>query len=211
MIRFLDKEVEDYAKRRTQPEPNLLQMLETETWKTMEFPQMISGRISGRLLKLLVQISGAKSVVEVGTYTGYSALCLAEGLPDQGRVITCDINEKSAKLAQSYFDKSPYGKKITLKLGPALATIAQIEAPIDLAFIDADKENYPRYYEALLTKLRRGGLIVIDNCLWSGTVLAPTESSAIAIDQLNELISRDERVENVILTVRDGINIVRKK
>jgi caffeoyl-CoA O-methyltransferase len=211
MERFIDQEVEAYAKRRTQQEPVLLQTLETETWKTMEWPQMLSGRLSGRFLKLLVQISGAKNVLEVGTFTGYSALCLAEGLPENGRVITCDINEKCAKLAQKYFDQSPHGKKIALKLGPALTTIAQFDGLIDLAFIDGDKVNYQNYYEALVNKVRPGGLIVIDNCLWSGLVLAPTDPSSIAIDSLNELISRDERVENVILTVRDGLNIVRKK
>jgi caffeoyl-CoA O-methyltransferase len=211
MERFINEAVEGYAKRYTTPEPELLQDLEKTTWAECEMPQMISGRLSGRFLKMLTLLTNARSVIEVGTFTGYSALSIAEGLPQDGRLITCDVDPKTAKLAQTYFDRSPHGKKITLKLGPALETIKSLDGSFDLAFIDADKDNYPFYYEAILNKLRPGGVIAIDNCLWSGKVLTPTDPSTLAIARVNELIARDERVENVILTVRDGINLVRKK
>jgi len=211
MQRFIDLEVENYAERYTPAGPSLLAELEKETVATMDLPQMLSGHLSGRFLKMLAMISQPTNIVEIGTYVGYSALCLAETLPDNGKLITCDINETYANLAKKYFAKSPHGKKIELRLGPAVDTIKSIDYEIDLAFIDADKENYKHYYELILRKLKRGGIIAIDNCLWSGKVLRPTTEADLAIHELNELIQRDERVENVIVTVRDGINIVRKK
>ncbi|MEZ4743912.1 MAG: class I SAM-dependent methyltransferase [Bdellovibrionota bacterium] len=211
MKRFINQDVEDYAKKFSKEEPELLQELSRETWQSMEWPQMLSGRLSGRFLKLLVQISRAKTVVEVGMFTGYATLSMAEALGNDGKIIACELDEKNAAFAQKYFARSPFSSKIDVRVGKALDTIAKVEAPIDLAFIDADKENYKNYYEAILNKMVSGGIIVIDNCLWSGSVLNPQEPSDIAIHEVNELVAKDERVENVILTVRDGLNLIRKK
>ena len=211
MPRFINQEVESYAELYTPPGPDLLAELEEETIATIDLPHMLSGHLSGRFLKMLSMICKPKTILEVGTFVGYSALCLAESLPKDGRLITCDINETYTKIAKKYFAKSPHGLKIELKIGPAVEIIKGLDCQVDLAFIDADKENYKHYYELVLAKLRRGGIIAIDNCLWSGHVLRPTTIEDLAIHELNELIQRDERVENVIVTVRDGINIVRKK
>lgn len=208
---IVEKSIEKYAYDHTIPEPELLLQLQKETYEVMEWPTMITGRMEGRFLKMLVQISGAKRVLELGTFTGYSALCLAEGLPEDGKVITCDINEYSRAFAQKYFDRSPHGHKIELKFGPALETIKNLKAPFDLVFIDADKSNYPAYYEQCLALVKSGGLIVIDNTLWSGLVLKPENNATKAIDSLNKTIACDDRVENVLLTVRDGVQLVRKK
>lgn len=209
---FISSEIIDYCDRMSHAENTLLSELKKETYAKTEFPQMLVGQVEGRLLKMLVQLVGARYALEVGTFTGYSALSIAEGLPEDGRLITCDINEKSTAIARKYFARSPHGHKITLKMGYALDTIKGLPDGIDFAFIDADKENYKNYYEAILPKLRRGGIIVIDNCLWSGQVLHPSPSDleTYTIAQTNELASRDERVENVLLSIRDGVNIIRK-
>jgi caffeoyl-CoA O-methyltransferase len=136
---------------------------------------------------------------------------MAEGLPDDGRIITCDIDPEAQKVAQAAFDASPYGHKIELRMGPALDTIRQLKETIDLSFIDADKEYYPLYYEEILGRTRPGGVIIIDNTLWSGRVLDPKDTDSMAVAKLNEFIARDTRVENVLLTVRDGVQLVRKK
>lgn len=209
-MRFCPEEIDEYCSRYSQPDPQWLLDLEKETKETMELPQMLSGHLAGRALKTLVQIMGARKVLEIGTYTGYSALCFAEGLPEDGKVVTCDVDPKTTALAQKYFDKTPHGKKIEIKLGPALDTIAKLDDTFDLVFIDADKVNYKNYYEASMPLLRKGGLFVFDNCLWSGRVLRPVEDSAVAIHAVNEALSRDERVENVVLPIRDGWHLARK-
>lgn len=208
----ISPEISDYCDRMSHHEPSLLSELKKETYAKTEIPHMLVGQVEGRLLKMLVQLIGARYALEIGTFTGYSALSIAEGLPEDGRLITCDINENSTAIARKYFAQSPHSHKITLKMGYALDTIANLPDGIDFVFIDADKENYKNYYDAVLPKLRRGGLIVIDNCLWSGAVLHPStkDPETLAIVQTNELASRDERVENVLLSVRDGINIIRK-
>jgi caffeoyl-CoA O-methyltransferase len=150
-------------------------------------------------------------VLEIGTFTGYSALSMAEGLPDDGSVVTCEIEPAHADMARRYFDASPHGRKIGIRMGPALETLAHLEGPFDLAFIDADKENYPAYYERTVELVRPGGLILVDNTLWSGLVLKPHDRESIAIDSLNKRIAGDARVENVLLTVRDGLQVVRRK
>ena len=192
------------------PESDLHRRLHDETHATMSSPQMLVGRIEGQLLKLLVQLSGARRVLEIGMFTGYSALMMAEGLPDDGRLVTCDINPKAAEIAQRYFNESPHGNKIEIRLGPALETIATLTEPIDMVFIDADKTNYSNYYEACLPLLRPGGLIVADNVLWSGRVLEPDDDDSRAIVAFNERVQADPRVENVCLTVRDGMMLARK-
>ena len=212
---FIDKDVEKYAFRHTRPEPDLLRRLSDETYAAMEWPNMLTGRLEGRLLKLLARLAGARRVLEIGTFTGYSALSLAEGLPEDGRVITCEIEPRNAAFAQRYFDASPHGRKIEIRLGPALETLAALRAGggdggFDLAFIDADKANYPAYYGQAMELVRAGGLIVVDNSLWSGRVLEPEDADSRAIDALNRTIAGDPRVENVLLTVRDGVQLVRK-
>ena len=211
MKRFIDEQVEEYARSHTQPETGLLLALAEETWQSTDLPQMLSGRLSGRFLKMLVQLTRARFAVEVGMFTGYSALSIAEGLPEEGRLLTCDTNPNYAKVARRYFDQSRHGKKIDIALGPASETLSGLNTEIDFAFVDADKVNYDTYYETLLEKMTQGGLIVLDNCLWSGEVLNPKDESSQALHALNEKISRDDRVENVILTVRDGLNLIRKK
>jgi caffeoyl-CoA O-methyltransferase len=208
---FIDKDVERYAFDHTAPEPVLLQRLSDETHARMQMPQMLTGRLEGRLLKLLAQISGARRILEIGTFTGYSALSMAEGLPGNGSVTTCEIEPVNAAMAQRYFDSSPHGKKIGILMGPALSTLEGLEGPFDLAFIDADKENYPAYYEKVIGLIRPGGLVLVDNTLWSGRVLRPQDPESRAIDALNKRIAKDDRVENVLLTVRDGLQLVRKK
>lgn len=217
---FIDKDVEKYAFEHTGPEPDLLRKLSDETYARMEWPTMLTGRLEGRLLMLLARIAGARRVLEIGTFTGYSALSLAEALPEDGKVITCEIDPRNADFARRYFAMSPHGRKIEIRLGPALATLAELEASaavagsagaFDLAFIDADKQNYPAYYEAVMELVRPGGLILVDNTLWSGRVLDPRDMETLAIDALNDRIARDGRVENVLLTVRDGVQVVRKR
>ena len=213
---FIDKDVEKYAFDHTAAEPELLRRLTDETYARMEWPGMLTGRIEGRLLKLLAQISGARRVIEIGIFTGYSALSMAEGLPEDGKVITCEIDAKNADFARRYFGSSPHGKKIEIRLGPALETLAALKAEdpqagFDMAFIDADKANYPAYYERVMEMIRPGGLILVDNTLWSGKVLDPKDQDSLAIDALNSRIARDRRVENVLLTVRDGVQLVRKR
>jgi caffeoyl-CoA O-methyltransferase len=209
-MNFIDPKIDKYSVKHTKPEPLLLQQLTAETQHAMALPQMLSGRIEGRLLKLLVQLTRAKTVLELGMFTGYSALSMAEGLPAEGRVITCEVDPKAQAMAEKYFAKSPHGHKIEVRMGPALDTIAALTKPIDLAFIDADKANYIAYYEAILAKLRQGGLIVLDNMLWSGAVLNPQDQNSQVLHELNEKIVDDHRVENVLLPLRDGITLVRK-
>jgi caffeoyl-CoA O-methyltransferase len=208
---IVDKDLERYAFEHTTPEPELLRKLSEETHAKMQMPQMLTGRLEGRLLKFLVQSLGAKRVLEVGTFTGYSALSMAEGMPEDGKLITCEIEPTHAAMARRYFDASPHGKKIEVRMGPALTTLESLDGPFDLAFIDADKENYPLYYEKVIDLIRPGGLLLVDNTLWSGLVLKPHDRETIAIDAVNRRIVKDERVENVLLTVRDGLQVVRKK
>ena len=208
---LVEEALEDYAFRVTQEEPENLQKLVTLTYEQMDFPQMITGRVEGRFLKLLVQLLQPRLILEVGTFTGYSALSMAEGLTEDGKIITCEINPKAQLIAQAAFDTSPFGYKIELRMGPAIDTIQQLDTTIDLSFIDADKENYPLYYEEILMRTRPGGLIIIDNALWSGQVLNPQDSDSKTLARLNEIIYKDTRIENVMLTVRDGIQLVRKK
>jgi caffeoyl-CoA O-methyltransferase len=208
---LVDEQLEEYAERHTTaPEPLLAELAE-ETKATMASPQMLTGPIEGRFLELLVAASGAKRVLELGTFTGYSALSMAAALPPDGRIDTLDIEPRHAEVAQRYFDRSPHGDRITLHLGPAFATIESLQGEFDLVFIDADKENYDAYYEAVLPRLSERGLIVIDNTLWSGRVLDPQDESTRKIAALNDKLAADERVVAVQLTVRDGVTLVRRR
>jgi len=203
--------IEQYARDKTRPEPRQLSELEEQTHAEMRYPQMLTGRLEGRLLKLLVMLCRPRLVIEIGTFTGYSALSMAEGLPDDGRLITCEIDPAARDMAQAAFDASPVGHRIELHFGPALDTLATVEEPIDFSFIDADKQNYPAYYEGILSRTRSGGVIVVDNVLWSGRVLEPDDEESLSIACLNDTIASDDRVENVLLTVRDGVQLVIKK
>jgi len=203
--------VEEYAFAHTTEDSPLIRELIQTSEQELQYTDMLSGRLVGRLLAILIKISGAKRVLEVGTFTGYSALTMAEALPDDGELFTCEYNERYEKIARSFFEKSEFRSKINLVMGEALETIAVIKGKFDFVFIDADKSNYLNYYELLLPRTKRGGLMVIDNVLWDGEVLDPNDEKAKAIDQLNKRIVEDAAVEQIMLTVRDGVTIVRKK
>ena len=211
MSSIANEQVEAYAEAHTTPPAELLARLAEETHATMSSPQMLTGRVEGRLLELLVHASGARRVLELGTFTGYSALSMAAALPEDGRIDTCDSEPKHVEVAGRHFAESPHGHKITIHLGPALDTIGRLEGEFDLVFIDADKANYDNYYEAVLPRLSERGLIVIDNTLWSGRVVDPQDDDTRAIAALNDKLAADERVVCVQLTVRDGVTLVRRR
>lgn len=208
---FIDPAVEQFARHHTEPESELHIRLREETYRVMDRPQMQVDAIEGRFLKMLVRLTGARSILEIGTFTGYSALMMAEGLPDDGRLITCEVDPKAEAIARRYFSENPHGHKITLRMGPALETIRTLSGPLDLVFIDADKANYSNYYEASLPLVKPGGLIVADNVLWSGKVLDPKEADDHAIVAFDRMVQSDPRVENVCLTVRDGMMLAWKR
>ena len=211
MDRFIDAAVEQFARDHTEPETDLYVRLREETYRVMQRPQMQVGVIEGRFLQMLVRLSGAKSILELGMFTGYSALMMAEALPDNGQLITCEIDAKAEAIARRYFAENPHGRKITVRMGPALDTIKTWTGPLDLVFIDADKVNYSTYYDACLPLLKSGGLIVADNVLWSGKVLHPKDADDHAIVAFNRLVQSDPRVKNVCLTVRDGMMLAWKR
>ena len=208
---IVPESIEAYAEAHTTPPNELLAALAAETRATMSSPQMLTGAVEGRFLELLVFGTGARRVLELGTFTGYSALSMAAALPEGGRIDTCDIEPTHVEVAQRYIDQSPYSDRITIHLGPGLETIARLEGEFDLVFIDADKPNYARYYEAVLPRLSARGLIAIDNTLWSGRVLDPQDEQSRAIAALNNAIAADERVVAVQLTVRDGVTLIRRR
>jgi caffeoyl-CoA O-methyltransferase len=205
-------EIEAYAEAHTTPPPELLAALAEETKATLRAPQMLTGTIEGRFLEFLVYALRARRVLELGTYSGYSSLSMAGGLPEGGHIDTCEYDEQHAEVARRYIAQSPYADRITVHLGPALETIETLEGEFDFVFIDADKENYVNYYEALLPRLADGGLMALDNTLWSGRVLDDSDDSEAtrAIKAINERIASDERVTSVMLTVRDGVTLVRR-
>lgn len=211
MIEIVNEAIDKYCFEHTTPLAPLFDELTQVTREKTKAPQMQVGRIEGSFLKMLVGISGARRVLEFGTFTGYSALAMAEALPEDGKLITCDIDPHATAIAREFWDRSPHGKKIELRLGKALETVEQLEGPFDLVFIDADKANYINYWEASLPKLRPGGLIVVDNVLWDGRVLNPQDKSDHAIANFNEHARKDSRVEIVMLPVRDGMLLARKK
>lgn len=206
-------EIDGYAAAHTTPPPELLQELADETRATLQAPQMLTGTIEGRFLELLVFGLGARRVLELGTYSGYSSISMAAGLPEGGHIDTCEADETHAEVARRYIAQSPYADRITVHLGPALDTIQQLEGEFDFVFIDADKENYLNYYEALLPRLAPRALMAIDNTLWSGRVLDEDDDSETtrAIREVNDRIAGDDRVVAVQLSVRDGVTLIRKK
>jgi predicted O-methyltransferase YrrM len=213
MAFIVSEEIERYAEAHTTPPTPLLAELAAETRETLQSPQMLTGPIEGRLLEQLVFVSGARRVLELGTYSGYSSLSMAAALPPDGRIDTCEIDERHAEVARRYIARSPYADRITVHLGPALETIARLEGEFDLVFIDADKPNYLSYFEAVLPRLSQRGLMVVDNTLWSGRVLdpKPDDVSTEAIVEFNDRVLQDERVVCVQLTVRDGVTLIRRR
>ena len=207
---IVEERLEEYAERHSTPPDQLLAELAEETRATMRAPQMLTGPIEGRFLELLVHGVGARRVLEIGTFTGYAALSMAAALPEDGRLDTCDIEPEHVEVARRYISRSPHAAKITIHLGPALDTIAQLDGDFDFVFIDADKANYDNYYEAVLPRLTEHGLIAIDNTLWSGKVLDPPDEDSRTIAALNDKLAADDRVVCVQLSVRDGITLVRR-
>lgn len=211
-MELVSKAIERYAEDHTDPLSGLLAELVRETKENTPEPQMLTGAVEGKFLQMLVRISGARRVVEVGTFTGFSALMMAEGLPDDGEIVTLEISGEYAGIALRYFARSPVGGRIKLLQGPAIDSLRLMDSEsADFLFIDADKPSYPLYYEEGMRILRPGGLMVADNALWSGRVLAPEDEDARAITRLNEMARNDNRAEKVLLTVRDGIYLLRKK
>ncbi|MDX1671459.1 MAG: class I SAM-dependent methyltransferase [Balneolaceae bacterium] len=209
-MQIVDPDIEYYAEQHTLEETELLREITETTVEELEYSEMLTGRVVGQLLYLLVKMTGAKRILEVGTFTGYSALNMAAALPGDGELITCEINERYEEMARSYFERSRYGDKIQMIMGDALETIEQLDSTFDFCFLDADKASYPEYYDLILPRLKSGGVLVVDNVFWSGEVLEPKNEQSTAIDRLNKRISEDERVEQVLLTVRDGLTLLRK-
>jgi caffeoyl-CoA O-methyltransferase len=205
-----DPAVAAYVEAHTTPHPAFMRELAEETRSTLPVPEMLSGHLEGRLLEMLVFASGARRVLELGTYSGYSALAMARGLPEDGRIITCEFSDEHADFAQRHIDASPFADRIEIRRGPALDTLETLEGPFDLIFVDADKPNYPAYYEKAVELLAPRGLIVLDNTLWSGRVVAPDDERSQMFADLNDRIAGDERVVCVQLPIRDGITVVRR-
>jgi caffeoyl-CoA O-methyltransferase len=205
--------LEAYAAAHTTPPPAHLQALAEETEATLALPQMMVGPLEGRFLEFLVAATRARRVLEIGTFSGYSALAMAAGLPPDGTIVTCELDPRHAEVARRHVAASPYAGRVEVREGPALETVATLPGPFDLVFVDADKRSYQAYYEAVLPKLADGGLIVVDNVLWSGRVLDPADTSedTEAIRAFNAYVRADERVTCVVLTVRDGVTLVRKR
>lgn len=210
-MNFLDHNLETYVAEHSEEEPKLLQELARETHLKILQPRMLSGAYQGRLLALLSKLIAPKHILEIGTYTGYSALCLAEGLQADGQIDTIDINEELTDMQRKYFDVSGFGKQIVQHLGNAAEIIPGIEGTFDFVFIDADKEQYPLYFDLIVDRVRSGGLIIADNVLWSGKVLEPaTDQATESLQIFNKKVAKDSRVETVILAVRDGLTLLRK-
>ena len=208
MVPLVSPEIEEYVVEHTTPLTPHLEELTRVTHETMESPQMLTGPVEGMLLQCLVWATGARRVLEIGTFTGFSAQMMAAALPEDGVLVTCEIDPKHAAMAREHLQKSPHGRKVDLRVGPALETLESLEGPFDLVFIDADKTNYTRYYERALELLSPRGLIAVDNTLWSGRVLAPEGESDRAIVKFNDHVRRDARVRNVLLSVRDGVMLI---
>ncbi len=213
-MEFLEASLAEYILKHTDAEPELLKELNRETNLKVLMPRMISGHFQGRVLSMLSKMIQAQHILEIGTYTGYSALCLAEGLKPGGTLITLDINAELEDMVRSYFNRSAYKNQIDYRLGNALDLIPAIDQTFDIVFIDADKENYAKYYDLVFDKVNSGGYIIADNVLWSGKVIAQSEKKdkdTQSILDFNAKVQSDSRVENVLFPIRDGLLIARKK
>ena len=212
MERLIDKTLEDYARAHITALPEALAEIEHYTYAHRPDAAMLSGPLEAALLRLLVMLCPARRILEIGLFTGYSALAMASALPYDGEVLSCEKDPEAIAIAQQFFDRTPYGVKIRIRPGPALDTLEALRGQVfDLIFLDADKENYPVYYDRALPLLRPGGLLVADNTLWSGRVLAPTTPADLGIAAFNRKVRNDPDVDAVLLTVRDGVTVARKK
>ncbi|HZB35531.1 MAG TPA: class I SAM-dependent methyltransferase [Gaiellaceae bacterium] len=212
MSYIVSEELERYAQEHSTPDAELFRRLEVETRATQRLPQMMVGPLEGQLLGWLVWLSSARSVLEIGTFTGYSSTSMALNLPDDGRIISLDVNEETTAVARRYAEEAGVADRIEYRVGPALDALAELDGPFDLVFIDADKENYVDYYENVLAKLSDRGFIVADNVLWSGRVLDDQgDESTEAIKRFNEHVADDDRVDSLMLTVRDGMTLIRPR
>ena len=206
MTKYSLEKIQNYCKKHTKADNLLLSKLEKYTWENEDVPQMISGQLVGKFLQSIIKMKHAKKIVEVGTFTGYSALQMAESIPKDGEIHTCELMEKHAKTAQSFFDRSNHGSKITIHQGPALQSLEQLRsASFDMAFIDADKSNYLEYYQRCLVLVRSSGVIILDNMLWSGSVIDPQDDDSKSLRRTGDYIQQDDRVFNVLLPIRDGL------
>lgn len=211
-MHFISQELEDYIANHSQKEPELLKALDKETYQKILLPRMLSGHFQGRVLSMLSKLISPLNILEIGTYTGYSALCLCEGMKEHGVLHTIDIKEELVDFQRKYFDKSPWGNQIKQHLGEAIAIIPTLDLKFDLVFIDADKENYIHYFELIVPKMNQGGIILSDNVLWSGKVLEPLQKNDLSTKILleyNQLLIDDPRVETVLLPIRDGLTVSR--
>jgi predicted O-methyltransferase YrrM len=212
-MNFLPTDIMDYAERHTQAEPELLEKIKRETHLEVLQPRMLSGPFQGRFLSLISHLVNPSRILEIGTYTGYSALCLAEGLKEDGKLVTIDVNEELERRVKGYFDASPWKDKIDYRIGDAVDVIPTLNEPWDLVFIDADKKNYLRYFQLVVDQVRSGGFILADNVLWSGKVVDQTamDRETEVLRDYNAYVHTDVRVENLLLPIRDGIMVARKK
>ena len=211
-MHFISQELEDYIEQHSEKEPALLAALNKETYQKILLPRMLSGHFQGRVLSMLSKIIRPVNILEIGTFTGYAALCLCEGMQENGQLHTIDIKEELVDFQRKYFDKSPWGNHIEQHLGEAISIIPTLEMKFDLVFIDADKENYINYFELIIPKMNKGGIILSDNVLWSGKVLEPLQKNDLSTKILleyNELLKNDARVETVLLPIRDGLTVSR--
>jgi predicted O-methyltransferase YrrM len=211
-MHFISQELEDYIEKHSEKEPDLLAALNKETYQKILLPRMLSGHFQGRVLSMLSKLIRPVNILEIGTFTGYAALCLCEGMQENGQLHTIDIKEELETIQRKYFDKSPWGSQIFQHLGEAIDIIPTLEIKFDLVFIDSDKENYLNYFELILPKMNKGGIILSDNVLWSGKVLEPlqkNDSSTKVLLEYNELLKNDPRVETVLLPIRDGLTVSR--
>ena len=211
-MNFISDQLQQYIDDHSMEESDLLKSLDRETHQKVLQPRMLSGSYQGRLLALLAKMIGPKKILEVGTYTGYATLCMAEGLTTGGSIDTIDHNEELTDMQRRYFDQSPYGSQIIQHIGEAKDILKSLTGPYDLVFLDADKENYPHYFDLIIDKLEMGGVILSDNVLWSGKVLEKAADEATsALQEYNHKINTDVRVESVVLPIRDGLTITRKR
>lgn len=213
-MNFIDEKIEEYALSHTSDEPEILKKLSRETQAKIMFPRMLSGHLQGRFLSLLSQVIRPKRILEIGTYTGYSCICLCEGLPEEGIIHTIEVNEELGGIIMKYFREAGILKKVKLHFGNALEVIPAIKEEFDLVFIDADKVNYPKYYDLVFPKVKTGGVIIADNILWSGKVLDKDENQDAdtkALVAFSKKVQSDERVQNLLLPIRDGLMIIRKR
>lgn len=210
-MELINKEIAEYTESFTSDDSEILKELIAASEDELEYTDMLSGPQVSRLLQFMIQISGAKRILEIGTFTGYSAIAMADVLPEHGTLITLEMNERYRDISKPFFKREPYQKRIKQKMGNALEVIPTLSGTFDMIFLDADKISYPTYYEMLKPKLKSGGIFVIDNVLWGGDVLKPSTDKAKAIHRLSKMIRDDKEVDQVMIPLRDGITIVRKK